>query len=286
MSKTLYQRVSESESRWVADDPSAEFVFYALRIAQSAAASALQPRVFSAEFPGDEPQSDAAFVDELGVPLLKFNDDGSISNLIFYDFPNDDSIGVEYVVVDENDNVLSRITNAGLTETASAAELEFPDDTFAANVVYVLLDETDNVLLEMTSAGEPLGPLAGSRAVELTPLIPYLHENGIRATGAVDYAISELGGAQLFAMYPRAANSIYAVIDRPGLSEATRVVGFPGAGLLAPVGEQTLHIVIGAGQSNMVGVGSAGDTSDFSNEYPEDVLMLDTGAISDVKGAC
>lgn len=50
VSKTLYQRVSESESRWVADDPSAEFVKGAVDASTAALKLASSPSRLSAAF--------------------------------------------------------------------------------------------------------------------------------------------------------------------------------------------------------------------------------------------
>lgn len=242
VSRALFQRTDSSSSRFIANDPSAEFILSIQEIADGAATMAAQPRAFSGDFPGDFDESSvAAIVDDFGTPLLRFNEDGSVSQRLYLDFPGDS-----------------------------------PDEP-----AYRVTDEDGRVLLEIGADGRVSGIFGQSQSA--AGLLPYPYDNTLRATGADDYDIAPLGGYSLLSMYPKGANSVAAVIDRAGYSQTSAVVGFPGAGVLVPVNDKTLHVVIGLGQSTMLGASSKDSSITFTPFYPDDVLMFDTGSFSDVR---
>lgn len=73
------------------------------------------------------------------------------------------------------------------------------------------------------------------------------------------------------------------VANRPSLGPNTLLGGYPGYGLLLPAAPKVLHVVIGLGQSLMVGAQAATSRVTLSQPHPDDALMFGGPENADVR---
>ncbi len=142
-----------------------------------------------------------------------------------------------------------------------------------------MLAAGDRALMLIDADGNPIGsggPSAGS------PLIGYVDGTDLRAVGATDEVAAPLGSYQALALDGGSPASVRAIIDLPALGPS-RVVA-AGAGLLVPDQQQVLHVMIGLGQSLMVGSTSASSLVSTEQNWPDWVMMFRRGdGLSDVR---
>lgn len=235
VSKTLWKRVSSTESELIADDPSAELMYAAMMAASNSG--------LSGEFPDDSWFS----------PLYAVADDGG--STLFY--------------VDENGEFKAKPT------------AEFPEDD--QGISYAFIDENGYILLSFDENGALLQSSGGSVSAGREALMPYPYEGTLRASGVGDYHIADLGDYHALSMTPGGPRSVRAVIDRPSIGPTSAVTGFVDGDVLVPDNPNVLHIVVGLGQSLMVGSNADETLVSTSQPYPQDVLMFDIGPRSDVR---
>ncbi len=238
-STIVYRRISTSASELLTRTPTTA----AVMSAKEAAAESAHP---TAEFHTDqvsEKFAAVAFADENGKALLAFEFDGRthIPQLAtFFEFHNDDGIGIETAVVDSTGKVL-----IGYTANGEA-------------IIQGLKDTSKN--LRAYAAGGYVFTFGDKETktafVGNLPVVSTFSENP-------DYAV--------------------VVVDKPSINAASVTATGPAMPFLVPYRKNVLHVIIGLGQSLMVGAQSSSTMISTSPEHPELVLMFDCGATSDVR---
>ncbi|MET3925927.1 hypothetical protein [Devosia sp. 2618] len=106
--------------------------------------------------------------------------------------------------------------------------------------------------------------------------------NELHGLGAPEDKVADLGGLTVLHAESFGADAVRAIINRPMINDTRTVRGEIGSGLMVPDSKNVLHVIIGLGQSLMSGHGSATTLVTTTQPYPEDALMADIGANSNV----
>lgn len=191
------------------------------------------------------------------------------------EFPDAQSFAFGFT--DRDGNVLAGIDGEGDWRTKERAE--FPDE---GGLVYAVTDEQGRVLLGFDHEGGLVAQGGVAPGGAGLPQIGYLDGTTLYAVGADEEPVADLGGYTVEALAPGNTKSVRAVIARPMIGNK-RSVSVGESGLLIPDSDKVLHIVIGLGQSLMVGAQSADSLISTEAQYPDMVLMPDVGPYSDVR---
>ena len=156
--------------------------------------------------------------------------------------------------------------------------------------------ELSEVALSVTVNGQEVlafdedGALIGSGESEIVDLdahlLVYSDGDNLRTVGADDEIAAELGSYTALSTQSVSDIRGRAVIDWPARGPARSVSVAPGLGLMIPDAENVLHVIIGMGQSLMVGSQAATSLLSTTAVWPDDVLMFtrgDDGALSNVR---
>lgn len=169
VSKSLYQRVSESESRWIADDPSVEFVRSAVDASTSALDLASQPGLLSGEFYADDDEQPIySITDEDGNALAAWNRQGE----------------------------LDAEPSQALSDKVQRVRGEFhvSDDDQPS---YALTDEAGRLLYAVDENGQPIVPFIGEFHTEDgQPSYAWTDRNGVIFYGIDEEGRNAVGGGE------------------------------------------------------------------------------------------
>lgn len=133
---------------------------------------------------------------------------------------------------------------------------------------------TDVTQRQLNALAAGIGGGSGAAAEDRAHIGAWLDGTTIRGIGDDDGVVATLSG--LTAISP-VEGGRYAslVVNRPSIGSNTLVGGYPGYGLLAPAAPKVLHVVIGLGQSLIMGSESDTSTVTTSQPWPDDALMVD-----------
>lgn len=196
------------------------------------------------------------------------------------EFFNDDQLFPAYFAVDSSGNVVADL----LRVDEDGPLLEFHNDDSvglsqlivgAAGEVLAGWDDSGNAQVAGLHVGE-------SEAADQT-LLPYVAGNELRAVGQTDQFCAGVAGVAVRDVYAASSKHVRAVIGRPSLGASTAVAAAPNRNVLMPDSDSVLHVIIGVGQSLMVGANSEGTLVSVTPVYPEDVLMFDSIVYSDIR---
>ncbi|MGP9696230.1 M14 family metallopeptidase [Halomonas sp. AOP27-A1-34] len=137
VSKALWQRISSSESRWIADDPSAEFMQGVASAQHAAIDLASQPNLTNGEFYyGNETrQSIFSITDENGNELAAWDYEGYQITQLRGEFHNDDSPSI-YAIVDSSGVVFYAVAESGENTIGGGSEVPFTESGASSPQVY------------------------------------------------------------------------------------------------------------------------------------------------------
>lgn len=195
------------------------------------------------------------------------------------EFPGDDGFNPLYAVSDDQGNTLFHVDENA--EFRSKPLFEFPADD--SEEVYAIVDEDGRILLSFDENGELMQGTGGAVGSGRSAMMPYPYEGTLRGSGDDDYHIADLGQYNALSIHQGGSRSVRAVIDRPSIGPTTAVTGFVDGDVLVPDNPNVLHIVIGLGQSLMIGLRSENTLITTEQPYPNDVYMFDVGPNSDVR---
>lgn len=193
--------------------------------------------------------------------------------------------GAEYVwaLTDQNSNVLAGVDPEGYFHANRPGEgWAFHDPDLEA-LQFAVCDEQGYILYGVRHDGSLYFPANGVLAGRAA-LLPYADGNDLRTVGAEDALAATPGPTwEVLATFPFDDRAARAIIDRPSI-DATTAVGFgPGGDVLVPDNPTVLHIIPSSGQSLSVGAEAADSLVSTEALWPQDVLMFDSGADSDVR---
>ncbi|WP_193090870.1 hypothetical protein [Halomonas colorata] len=275
VSKTLWQRVNSSSSRFIADDPSAEFIAGIESAQYVAIDKASEPDVLSGEFYNGDDEFVPVITDSQGNSLFALDENGFPIAALGGEFYGDsDGFEWDFAALNAEGEIIYA-TLDGRVVDRWGYEFYNSDET-AAELSFV--DESGKQLLAWDESGEPLnqGVTSGEQ-----PLIPYHSDDMIFGMGATAKALASVEGFEVFALSPGNDRHVRAVIDSP-MIDAKRTVA-AGGGLLIPDCNRTLHARIGIGQSLVVGATAAPTLVSIDPIFPDEALMFESGANSDVR---
>lgn len=196
------------------------------------------------------------------------------------EFFNDDQVFPAYFAVDAEGNVVADLLKAD----EEGPLLEFHNDD-SVGLSQLIVGATGEVLAGWDDSGnaQVAGLHAGEREIADQALLPYVANNELRAVGQIDEFCADVAGVAVRDVYAASSKHVRAVIDRASLGANTTVAAAPNRNVLMPDSEGVLHVIIGVGQSLMVGANSESTLVSVPPVYPHDVLMFDSMVYSDIR---
>lgn len=198
-----------------------------------------------------------------------------------WEFYNDDSAFPGYFAIDLNGHVLadllSQVATTSMFEFHNGDVNDFVQVVVGTNLEIVLGWDTEG---NLSVSGLKIPDQEGGPEPEL---LPYMDDSNLRAVGAEDVFCADLSGLVVSGVFPASGNRVRAIVSVPGLSEKTTVSVSPGSGLLIPDNSKTLHVIIGVGQSLLVGANSEESMISTQALFPESVLMFTSSVYSDIR---
>ena len=215
---------------------------------------------------------------------------GGVSFHGTFEFHNDDQALPPYVVVGRHGEVIKDLlsespgpdpeTDVPLYEFHNGGPL--PD-----KFLNVLIGAEEQVLFGWDESGKisisGLSESPGPDPETDVPLLPYLENGQIRAVGVEDLWCVDVGDLQVKGVFPGSGKFVRAIVSLPGESTSRAVATSPGSGVLVPYADRVLRVIIGVGQSLMVGANSENSLVSITPVFPDDVLMFESSEYSDVR---
>lgn len=196
------------------------------------------------------------------------------------EFFNDDQVFPAYFAVDADGNVVADLLRA----EEDGPTLEFHNDD-SMGLSQLIIGASGEVLAGWDDAGnaQVAGLDLGAEEAADQALLPYVANNELRAVGPTDEFCADVAGVAVRGVYAVSNKHVRAVIDRPSMGASTTVAAAPNRRVLMPDSEGILHVIIGVGQSLMIGANSESTLVSVTPIYPEDVLMFDSTVYSDIR---
>lgn len=163
-----------------------------------------------------------------------------------------------------------------------ATEGEFyGSDDDSVTLAYALDD--GRMLLAWDAAGALIGAGGSGGGDGPAPgtSLGYVAEGALRVVAEDDRLAAPLGPYRALSVMPGHGTSVRAVIDQPALGPTRSVTA--GAGWLIPDAAKVLHVIIGLGQSLMVGSQSSTSLISIAALYPEALMFTRADGRSDVR---
>ncbi|MDW0360797.1 DUF2817 domain-containing protein [Halomonas venusta] len=166
VSKTLYQRVSESESRWVADDPSAEFVKGAVAASTAALELASSPSLPDGEFYESQGAEKTLFsiTDSAGNALAAWDEEGYQKIQTRGEFYSDEN-PVAYAITDAFGSPLIAVDSDAQPIVPFISEFHADDSP----IVYAWAGSNGVIVFSLDEFGHGSGSGADLSSTPLTP---------------------------------------------------------------------------------------------------------------------
>lgn len=153
VTRSLYRRISASESEHIKDDPSAEFVEGVAAASNAALALASQPGLLSNEFLADNEEEGLFFItDEAGNAIAAWDKEGFQINPARGEFHSSESDAV-YAITDENGKHLFSVDKLGQMIAAWASDFF----TSGLQSEYAWVSREGVVLYEIDKSGRFIG---------------------------------------------------------------------------------------------------------------------------------
>ena len=212
---------------------------------------------------------------------------GSLPRATTREFFNDDGFHWKAVTVDKDGLVIAAVDEDGtvsIDKTKKTLETRefFNDDSFKYSDV--LIDGNKNVVVGWEPDGRvDISGFGYSEGEQSTQLLPYVSNGKLHAVAAADEIAADLGSYSASAIYPGNDKHVRALINWPSINAVRSVAAAPSQNILVPDAADALHVVIGVGQSLMVGANSENTMISTQPILPEDVLMFKSSTYSDVR---
>lgn len=195
------------------------------------------------------------------------------------------------IITDESGRVLLEVDELGRINLSNSFGLENsdygPSWSFEFHNVgdpsfdHALIYQDGKAFLAWDAEGNLLTGAASEQDLLESELMPYVVGSVIHAVGAEDVVAADVGSYSVLSTAP-AVGHVRAVISKDGLSSIISVAAFDG--YIMPDSTDVIHVVIGLGQSLMVGSQSSGTLISTTNQYPNDSLMFErVDGLSDVR---
>jgi hypothetical protein len=248
----------------VASYPSAQGLAYQVSVALDVASAS---PVLPGEFHDGGSGVSAVIQGDDGTVLLAWDSAGKLIG-----YAQDDGSGGDPVAgLDAAVDLASR-------PAVMPAEFHGGSDELSAAVV----DQSGKTLLAWDAVGTLLN--IDPPGVGGTAMLAYAAGGELRTVGAADESSAPLGVYQVLATAPGNGSHARAVVDWPALGPSRSVAVAPNLGLMIPDDRRVLHVVIGLGQSLMVGSQAASSLVSIVPVWPDDALMFTrSDGLSDVR---
>ncbi|RUR51425.1 hypothetical protein [Vreelandella populi] len=274
VTRSLYRRISASESEHIKDDPSTEFVAGIAAAQDLALDKASEADVLSGEFYNSDDDFTPVITDANGNSLLALDEYGfPIASLGGEFYGEDSGFEWDFATLNASGDVVYATLDGRIVDHWA---YEFYNDDASAE--YALVDEIGAQLLAWDEQGEKIN---GGELADSQQLIPYQSSNSVYGMGATAQLLADASGFEVIVLAAGNDRHVRAVIDSP-MIDGQRAVAV-GGGWLIPDDSKVLHVFIALGQSLAVGANSSPTLVSVAPVFPSDVLMFDAGVNSDVR---